>query len=128
MLLARCTWAEAIRHRRVVFFVDNDSAKDCLVAGRSSSQHSRKILMEICRHELACQTWSCYSRVPSFSNPADAPSRLLFSKVWRGALRVDPVWPDLVPLGVEVPGTVGKGVLDGCQALEPLPPAAGPPG
>ena len=75
--VALVKWADAarFRHRRVLFFVDNDSARHALIKGYSPSRSSNCILQFINRIELDVQTWGWYSRVPSKSNPADAPSR-----------------------------------------------------
>ena len=42
----------------------------------SSSEPNRDILMALAEEELRIQSWTWYSRVCSFSNPADAASRL----------------------------------------------------
>ena len=61
--------------RRIVWWVDNDAARSVLIKGASKSwaMHSlARIFTEIDR-EFPSMWWVC--RVPSFSNPGDAPSR-----------------------------------------------------
>ena len=70
-------WAEAARFqgRRIIYFVDNDGARHSLIKGWSSSQASNQIIEFFNKIEIAYQSMSWFSRVPSKSNPADEPSR-----------------------------------------------------
>ena len=64
-----------LQSRRIVWWVDNDAARSVLIKGasRSWAMHSlARIFTEIDR-EFPSMWWVC--RVPSFSNPGDAPSR-----------------------------------------------------
>ena len=64
-----------LRYARLVIFIDNEAAKSALIKGDSSSTMARWIVGE-CWHILAstsAHAW--FERVPSLSNPADAPSR-----------------------------------------------------
>eukprot|EP00439_Symbiodinium_sp_Y106_P008177 s10129_g1.t1 len=64
-----------LQSRRIVWWVDNDAARSVLIKGASKSwaMHSlARIFTEIDR-EFPSMWWVC--RVPSFSNPGDAPSR-----------------------------------------------------
>ena len=71
-------WKEKIRGRKVIFFVDNNSAKDSIIRGLSTSECGDWLVRSIMASEMGanCQVW--YARVPSASNIADEPSRLRF--------------------------------------------------
>ena len=77
--MARCSNMERFRHRRIIFFVDNDSARQALIKGWSPSRSSTKTIQLMVDAEVSGQTWTWYSRVPTKSNPADDPSRLVFN-------------------------------------------------
>ncbi len=74
-----CKWAyrSIFKSRRVLFFVDNDSARHALTAGYSVSTESNRLIQFANKCEAEIQTWTWYTRVPSSSNPADDPSRLV---------------------------------------------------
>jgi hypothetical protein len=75
-LITRENFQPLLRHRRVCFFLDNDSARMALIKGCSPSQASNRIVAAVVESEIASQCWSWYGRVPSPSNPGDGPSRL----------------------------------------------------
>lgn len=98
LLIARLTWAERIRSKRVLYFVDNESARLAMVKAYSPVLASLDIILR-CHHldaELVAQSW--YARVPTHSNIADAPSRMLLSAELKslGAKVVSPVCPSVV--------------------------------
>ena len=76
--MVRLSNNEMFRHRRVIFFIDNDSARQALIKGWSPSVSSSHIVQLMVDAEVGSQTWTWYSRVPTKSNPADDPSRLVF--------------------------------------------------
>ena len=73
-----CKWAyrRLFHNRRILFFVDNDSARHAMTAGYSASYESNRLIQVANRCEAEFQTLCWYTRVPSASNPADGPSRL----------------------------------------------------
>jgi hypothetical protein len=75
--IALVKWSQAGKflHRRVLFYIDNDGVRYSLIRGCSHSTANNRILDFINRIEIENQSWSWYTRVPSCSNPADAPSR-----------------------------------------------------
>ena len=77
-VMVRLADKESFRHRRLIFFIDNDSARQALIKGWSPSHSSNNIVQLMIQAEVQCQTWTWYSRVPTKSNPADDPSRLVF--------------------------------------------------
>jgi len=78
-LLARLLWQERLVGRRSLNFIDNDAAREGLIRGRSRSQASAELLDCFWEVEARLAGSSWFSRVPSPSNIADAPSRLEFS-------------------------------------------------
>ena len=76
VLITRENFQPLLRHRRVCFFLDNDSARMALIKGCSPSQASNRIVAAVVESEISSQCWSWYGRVPSPSNPGDGPSRL----------------------------------------------------
>ena len=76
ILLAKIRWKQILEKRRVLIFVDNESAKSACINMYSMNMASLDILRLIAEWEIEFQTWSWYSRVASYSNVADAASRL----------------------------------------------------
>ena len=95
ILLAKTVWKRFLVNRRVLVFVDNESAKSACINMFSLSVASIDILRLIAEWELDCQSWSWYSRVASFSNVADAASRLQHEVMIRdfGTKRIDCLVP-----------------------------------
>ncbi len=67
-------------HRRSFFFVDNEAARVSLIKGSSSNVHSDRLVWIFHDFDVECQSHVWFARVPSVSNPADAPSRLDFQE------------------------------------------------
>jgi hypothetical protein len=76
VLLARRQWQRILIGRKVIFFVDSEPAKFCLIRGTSHSPHCANLVRAILLTDASLLMWPWYTRVPSASNPADAPSRL----------------------------------------------------
>ena len=70
-------YADAVRGRRVLWFVDNNSVRDMLAKGSSPATQLFTMLVEVGRLTHIVQAMIWYSRVPSKSNIADLPSRQL---------------------------------------------------
>ena len=75
VVLARLFWHERLRGRPVVVWIDNEGAKASLVKGGSSDREAGRLAVLAVQLEIACGSLTWYARVPSESNPADAPSR-----------------------------------------------------
>ena len=75
VIVAKKTWKNELFEKDVIHFTDINAVKEALVKGHSSSLASRRMLHELSSIELILngRVWIC--RVPSESNPADAPSR-----------------------------------------------------
>ena len=70
-------YAKAVRGRRVLWFVDNNSVRDMLAKGSSPTLELFTMLVEVGRLTHIVQAMLWYSRLPSKSNIADLPSRQL---------------------------------------------------
>ena len=68
-------WKNLFKSERIIMFVDNYGAQDCLVKGTANVKAWRDLLLvlEEMDDELFQNLW--VTRVPSQSNPADFPSR-----------------------------------------------------
>ena len=98
VVIAKLTWAEALRKTLAVFFVDKDSARDALIRGYSPVLASCGIIAQSSAADAALGLCSWYERVPSPSNIGDGPSRGEFGPLLAiGARRVRPVLPDSWP-------------------------------
>ena len=74
-LIALGLWAERLRGRRIILFVDNDAAKECLIKGTTRSKASAKLVTDFWTKAAECELYIWVERVASAANPADAPSR-----------------------------------------------------
>ena len=77
VLLALRKWQSLLQGTQIVSFVDNDAAKYALVKACSTTHVGAEIIEDIRMIELRCQMRIWYARVPTHSNPADGPSRLI---------------------------------------------------
>jgi hypothetical protein len=68
-------WKDLLKDRRILLFVDNYGAQDCMVKGSANVDTWRQLLLRLeeLDDNLFSNMW--ISRVPSASNPADYPSR-----------------------------------------------------
>ena len=75
LIVAFVLWKNVISNSPVVFYVDNNSARDVAISANSRSLLIAGLVEQLLRVEdfAACFCW--FSRVPSPSNPADEPSR-----------------------------------------------------
>eukprot|EP00971_Amphidinium_carterae_P304567 6052307-Amphidinium_carterae.1 len=75
VLISICLWQESLRGQHVLVFIDNEAARCALVASYAGLEGAMRIIWRVA--ELTARTlvkpW--FARVPSSSNPADAPSR-----------------------------------------------------
>ena len=75
----------------VIFFVDNNSARDGLIRGYSPVLESCRLIGASSLMDAALCLTPWYERVPSASNVADDPSRLDYAALEAaGAVRSDP--------------------------------------
>lgn len=77
VIIARYIVGKDKAFRLVIHFVDNDGVSDALIKGFSRTESLRRMLRKYIEQECESSLCSWIGRVPSPSNPADAPSRLL---------------------------------------------------
>ena len=75
MVLVRWQWKQELSNRRVLLFVDNNSARGGVVKGRSNSPTMDDLIKAFYSIEVHLPSFWWVERVPSKSNPADEPSR-----------------------------------------------------
>ena len=78
VIICKQQFGHFLRRARVLFFIDNDGVKEAFVAGttRSKASTSRRMLVEAMVQDARNDSLTWYTKVPSPSNIADAPSRL----------------------------------------------------
>ena len=74
------TWAPSIPHHRVFVFIDSEPALFSLIRGTSNTQSCASIVRECHRLIEKYNIFVWFVRIPSKSNPADGPSRLLLEE------------------------------------------------
>ena len=75
LVLCVKVWRKIIKHRPCIMYVDNNSTRDVAISGCARTfPGSALVALLLHMEDSACVT-AWYSRVPSSSNPADAPSR-----------------------------------------------------
>ena len=75
VLIARLVWAERLRGRSALYFLDNDGAKGALIAGYSPNALACELVSRVTALDLEGNSLPWYDRVPSPSNLGDNPSR-----------------------------------------------------
>ena len=94
VVLAKRVWKETLRSGRNLFFIDNESARECLVRNASPNVFSRAIILLSVIEDLRLGGLNWYARVPTSANWADGPSRNDFLDMASlGAVRSELVWP-----------------------------------
>ena len=76
VLVARLTWAKYLEGRRVIYFIDNESARLSLVKSYSPVLPSLKIVMQCIEWDFDHCSNSWYARVPTVCSISDGPSRM----------------------------------------------------
>ena len=69
-------WGDLFSHKHLLVFIDNEGARGAILRGRSGDKVINAIAHEIALLEDSLRNIAWYSRVPSTSNRADAPSRM----------------------------------------------------
>lgn len=73
-------WAKEL-HGAAAIYTDNNGVRDSLIACNTSGDVGKKILLAVLALETENQLTPWYSRVPTDSNTADAPSRFEVRKL-----------------------------------------------
>ena len=94
--ISKLTWANLLKGKRVLYFVDNESARLALVKAYSPVILSLEIIVRCQMFDYEMETNSWYARVPTASNIGDAPSRMTVSEELKklGARVVAPKFPE----------------------------------
>ena len=93
LLVARLTWHKILAGRRCIFFLDNESARIAMIRAYSPVMCSLEIVMSCLKWDYDNDTIGWYARVPTASNPGDAPSRFRVPLVGNGVEVVTPIFP-----------------------------------
>lgn len=80
MIAAREFLGPRCAARKVIYWVDNDPARDSLIRGFSDSAPSLSLIYSFYAQERLHASSVWFSRVPSYSNCADNPSRGLVAE------------------------------------------------
>ena len=68
-------WEGYLASSQCVFYIDNEAAKGSLINGATDQVTGSQLIAEFVEAELRCQTKVWFSRVPTYSNISDGPSR-----------------------------------------------------
>ena len=68
-------WGDLIRDCPVVHYIDNDAAKASMIRGYGATEGAKRLVQRYVEQEEQLQLKVWFSRVPSFSNLSDGPSR-----------------------------------------------------
>ena len=91
-------WGEACKNNFVVNFVDNEASRSALIKAWSDKELANNIIRSYVDDEMEHGWKPWFGRVPTHSNPADDPSRLVIDHLLRA--------------GIEQKTFVWDGVLD----------------
>ena len=92
-MIAVALWGIELKGRQCVFYLDNDAVRAAFIKGNSCSLASSIFMDEFVCAELNLQLKCWFSRVPSYFDIADDPSRLKFDTVRAlGAQHTDIHW------------------------------------
>ena len=75
LVVAMSQWSPIFQGCPVVFFVDNNSARDVAISGSARNQTANIMIDALLRVEAESSAFPWYARVPSPSNPSDELSR-----------------------------------------------------
>ena len=79
-LLGLSLWGHLVRGELLLVFLDNEGARHSWISGSADSFHARRMIHKGTLLEAELAVGTHFARVPTFSNIADAPSRLDFLK------------------------------------------------
>ncbi len=104
-------WADRIKGARVLLFVDSEPAMYSLIRGTSDIDPCAELVHEYSRTHARVQSFVWFVRIPSKSNPADAPSRLQLNEAASelGASIINAVQPDIPNLYTPLFANINRG-------------------
>ena len=71
-----CLWENWVQRSQCVFYVDNEGAKAAMINAATSTKNGQRTIEDFVLNEMRCQVKVWFSRVPTYSNLSDKPSRL----------------------------------------------------
>ena len=93
ILLAAHLWGKAYEGSQVVYYIDNESSRMAHIRGHGETLRAAQMIEAFVGIESSLQHRVWFGRVPSYSNPADSPSRLDFKEVLQlGATQTSINW------------------------------------
>ena len=93
VLIAAEHWGQTNAEAQVVYYIDNESSRMAYIRGDGETQRAAQMIHAFVQYESAMQHRVWFGRVPSYSNPADGPSRLDFKEVLKlGATKTSIDW------------------------------------
>ena len=81
--IAAHLWAEDFKESQVVWYTDNEATRAAFIKAYGATKIADAFVSAFAKIEMCCQLKSWVARVPSASNPSDAPSRLDDSEMER---------------------------------------------
>jgi hypothetical protein len=75
LIVSFVLWRNLVCNSPVVFYVDNNSARDVAISANSRSKLIAGLVEQLLKVENTSSCFCWFARVPSPSNPADGPSR-----------------------------------------------------
>jgi hypothetical protein len=94
VLVARWTWEKYLKGKRVIYLIDNESARLSLVKCYSPVLASLRLVLDCMEFDQSMASHPWYARVPTHSNIADDPSRMSVPKAFMkaGGVVVPPIF------------------------------------
>ena len=94
-LVSILLWAKLFPHRYVVSYIDNEASRAALIKAWSQVDDANRIIKLYVNEEVNFFWEPWFGRVPTHSNPADAPSRFHISElISRGVEHHEFQWDD----------------------------------
>ena len=81
VLVAAALWGHLVARSQTVFYIDNESSRMAYIRGDGETLRSKSMIESFVDLEARLQLRIWFGRVPSYSNPADSPSRLCNDEV-----------------------------------------------
>ena len=96
LMVARLTFKDWLRGRRVIYFIDNEAARLGLVKAYSPVEPSLKIISMCLQWDYVHESTPWFARVPTCANVADDPSRMMApcSELLPHAKCMQPIFPE----------------------------------
>ena len=114
------TWSGFLQNSQAVFYLDNEGAKAALINGATSTENGRLIIQQFVLRELQIQMRVWFSRVPTSSNLADAPSRLECEELDSLGVTRNRIEWEAVQSKLEEAGSKEWGFETGSSEISPL--------